>query len=526
MGNIKNTKTISRKARLELVEVMRPQYQSAQWTDKMKILDGLVAATSYERKYATRLLNKSTEERDTFPTNKLPIPRIYDDQAKNALMSIWYSANQICSKRLVPFLPDFIDSLERHGHLRLTKEVKGKLLNISPATVDRILQPERQRIGKSPSATKHGNLLKHQIKVRTFSDWDDVTPGFFEIDTVAHCGGDISGQYLNTLTFVDIATGWVELIPLLRKCGSDVIAGLNIVKRLIPFSLLGLDTDNGMEFINYDVLDYCEDNKITFTRSRAYRKNDQAHVEEKNGSVVRRLVGYDRFEGRLAWISMGKLYRYLRNYINFFQPSMKLASKSRQGAKVTKVYHSAKTPYQRILMNESISDSVKANLKLQYLDLDPIWLLKRLEESQEDLFEYGWMPMEKVEPAPPKKSFVQKTKSESLMEIPKVKLFPGGNKPDGRSMPRTWRTREDAFDDVWGSIKLKLELHPEQTAKFLLEELVKRDSLNFNMSQLRTLQRRVALWREEQTIYENQLKKLLLTDMRNHSFTEEKESVL
>ena len=323
MGNTIISKTISRKARQELLEVMRPQYQAAQWADKVKILDGLVAATNYERKYATRLLNKPIKERNTSQTKKKPISRIYDDQARSALISIWYSANQICSKRLVPFLPDFIDSLERHGHLRLSKDVKEKLLNISAATVDRILRPERQRIGKSPSTTKHGSLLKHQIKVRTFSDWDDVTPGFFEIDTVAHCGGDISGHFLNTLTLVDIATGWVELIPLLRKCGSDVIAGLNIVKRLIPFSMLGLDTDNGGEFINRDVLNYCENNEITFTRSRAYRKNDQAHVEEKNGSIVRRLVGYDRFEGRSAWIAMSVLYSYLRNPLNFF-PLMRL----------------------------------------------------------------------------------------------------------------------------------------------------------------------------------------------------------
>ena len=443
-------------------------------------------------------------------------------------MSVWYSANQICSKRLVPFLPDFVDSLERHGHLRLPADVKEKLLNISPATVDRMLQPERQRIGKSASTTKPGSLLKHQIKVRTFADWDDVVPGFLEVDTVAHCGGDLNGQFLNTLVLVDIATGWVEMIPLLRKSASDVIAGIKIVQKLLPFSVLGLDCDNGVEFINYEVLNFCEDNEITFTRSRAYRKNDQAHVEEKNGSIVRRLVGYDRFERRPAWLAMSELYRYLRQYINFFQPSMKLASKRRQGAKVTKKYHVAKTPYQRILLGDDISESVKAELEQQYFDLDPICLMERLEHSQRTLFEYGWMPLEKETPLAPEIEQKLENESESSMEVPKMKHFPGGNKLDGRSRPRprTWRTREDAFKDVWSELKLKLELNPEQTAKSLLEELVRKDPTNFNMSHLRTLQRRVAHWREEQTIYENQIKKILMSELTPQSLPAENENGL
>ncbi|MBT5212926.1 MAG: transposase family protein [Candidatus Marinimicrobia bacterium] len=524
MGKIENPNKISKKARRELIEVMRPQYQTASWLDKMKILDGIVAATKYDRKYATRLLNKPIVKKGENFNKKKQNPRLYDEHVKNALFSVWYSANQICSKRLVPFLPDFVESLERHGHLRLTKDVKDKLLKISPATVDRMLKPERQRIGKSPGTTKSGSLLKHQIKVRTFTDWDDVIPGFLEIDTVAHCGGDISGQFINTLTLVDIATGWVELIPLLRKSPSDVIAGLNIVKKLLPFSMLGLDTDNGSEFINFDVLDYCEENEITFTRSRAYRKNDQAHVEEKNGSIVRRLVGYDRFEGKQAWIAMSQLYRYLRNYINFFQPSMKLASKSRQGAKVTKKYHAAKTPYQRILINDAISNSVKNKLGQQYYKLDPVKLMDQLEQSQRALFKYGWMPLETTAPLIETDKKLEK-EIELLIDVPKLKLYSVGKKPDGRSKPWKTSSRPDLFASVWDKLRLKLELNPEKTAKSLMEELVEKDPSNFKISQLRTLQRKVKKWREKQTIYEDQIEEILNSESKSKSRDQEKETV-
>jgi hypothetical protein len=255
---------------------------------------------------------------------KRPASQKYDEQVRQALISVWFTANQICSKRLVPFLPQLVTAMEHHGHLRLPADVRAHLLSISPATADRMLRPERENIKRSISTTRRGNLLKHQIQVRTFADWDDVTPGFLEADLVAHCGGNTNGAFLNTLVLVDISTGWLECMPLLRKCASDVIDGLRVADELLPFPLQGLDTDCGSEFINYDLLDYCEDRFITFTRARTHRKNDQAHVEEKNGSVVRRLVGYDRFEGREAWEALAKLYCVLRKYVNFFQPSLKL----------------------------------------------------------------------------------------------------------------------------------------------------------------------------------------------------------
>ncbi|MFT5417717.1 MAG: hypothetical protein ACI915_004060, partial [Gammaproteobacteria bacterium] len=280
-------------SRRELLASVRQSYQDANWTEKGKILDGFIAATDYERKYAIRLLGA---DEISIPQKERLAVRQYDEQVRQALLAVWYAANTICSKRLVPFLPQLITAMEAHGHLRLSSDVRERLLRISPATVDRMLSSERQKIRQSVSTTRPGNLLKHQVQIRTFADWDDVTPGFMEVDLVAHCGGNTNGSFLNTLTMVDICTGWLECMPLLRKSGQDVIDGLRVADKLMPFQLQGLDTDCGSEFINYDVLDYCEDNQITFTRARTHRKNDQAHVEEKNGSVVRRLVGYDRFE--------------------------------------------------------------------------------------------------------------------------------------------------------------------------------------------------------------------------------------
>lgn len=214
-----------------------------------------------------------------------------------ALLAVWKAANGICSKRLVPFLPELVSAMERFGHLSLPPEVRTRLLSVSVATVDRLLASERHKDAKGISTTKPGQLLKRQIPVRTFADWNDVRPGFFEADTVSHCGGQAVGSFLYTLTLTDISTCWTECAGLLGRTEADVTGVINELRKRLPFPMLGLDTDNGGEFINYELFRYCEREGITFTRSRSNKKNDQAHVEEKNGSVVRRLVGYDRFEG-------------------------------------------------------------------------------------------------------------------------------------------------------------------------------------------------------------------------------------
>jgi len=293
-------KKMSLQSRRELTFCVRERYNQASWKEKIKILDGFITATGFERKYATRVLNRG-ESPNLKTAKRGTNSGKYDEAVRQALLTIWYAANQICSKRLVPFLPELIGSLESCGHLNIPSAVKERLLVISAATVDRLLKVERQTLKHGISTTRPGSLIKKQIQVRMFRDWDNAIPGFVEADLVAHCGDNVGGSFLNTLVLTDIASTWTECLPLLKRGGAEVIGALKAVQNLLPFYLLGLDTDNGSEFINYELLGFCQEQKITFTRSRAYRKNDQAHVEEKNGSIVRKLIGYDRYEGEEAW---------------------------------------------------------------------------------------------------------------------------------------------------------------------------------------------------------------------------------
>ncbi len=364
---------MSTQARRELFDSIRPQYQKANRKGKQALLTGLLTATGLSRKHAIAILNRAPSAPASRQREKK-----YDDAVAEALRIVWLAANKICSKRLIPFLPEFLESLEAFGHIDLRDDVRFKLLSLSPATADRILKAERTKLGKSKGLTKPGYLIRKQINVRTFADWKDLKPGFFEADLVAHGGARAGGQFLQTLTLTDIETGWTELGALLRRSEADVINSLNEMKNLIPFPVLGLDTDNGGEFINYELVDWCQKNEITFTRSREYKKNDQAHVEEKNGSIVRRLVGYERYEGSTSRDLLAKLYEIARLYINYFQPCLKLVSKERLGARVRKKYSKAQTPYRRVLNSNSISENLKLSLIQNYQQLDPVALLNQL----------------------------------------------------------------------------------------------------------------------------------------------------
>ncbi|NJM94752.1 MAG: transposase family protein [Cytophagales bacterium] len=325
---------MSLKARLELLERVKERYKVASRQQKHQILQEFVESTGYHRKYALALLSK--ERVESVPTKRRSSHVKYTEEVQEALIYVWKAANEICPKRLIPFMPVFIDSLERTGHWPISESAKSLLLTLSTATAERLLRRERMQSNRGRSTTRAGKLLKKQIPIRTFSDWNDVEPGFLEADLVAHCGDNVHGAYLNTLTLTDIFSGWTECMALLQRGEREVSEGLTESRPQLPFPLRGLDTDNGSEFINFVLFDYCQAENITFTRSRPYKKNDQAHVEEKNGSVVRRMVGYDRYEGQEAQSALKTLYQSLRLYVNFFQPSMKLLSKKRDGAKVSK----------------------------------------------------------------------------------------------------------------------------------------------------------------------------------------------
>jgi hypothetical protein len=246
---------MSLKSKQELLFRMQGRYLQGNREEKSQIIDGFVAATGYHRKYAASILSKgNSKQAQKKESNRA---KKYDAEVTLALVSVWNAANQICSKRLKPFLPEFVATLERFGHLSLPEPVRRKLLTLSTATMDRLLKVERRKYGRGISTTKPSNLLKQRIKVRTFADWSETAPGFFEADLVAHCGDRVEGSFLNTLVVTDVPSGWTEFVPLLRKCDTDVIAGLETIRSVLPVPMLGLDTDNGCEFINYELLEYC-----------------------------------------------------------------------------------------------------------------------------------------------------------------------------------------------------------------------------------------------------------------------------
>ena len=376
---------MSLKSRRELLAAVAPRYRKASATERSHILDEFVATTGYHRKYALRLLNHPLSKAS--PPKKRQRPRLYSFPVQQALIRCWRATNGICSKRLVPYLPELVSVLERVGELHLEAPVKAQLLALSPATADRLLQEERHRTQlRGLSTTKPGTLFTDVVPIRTFAEWNDVQPGFLEIDLVAHVGGSVKGDYLSTLTATDISTGWTECLAVRNHGKLAVFQAIIRMRAHLPFPLLGLDSDNGVEFLNTHLVTYCEQEQLIFTRARPHKKNDQAYVEQKNWSIVRHLVGYARLEGQASWDALQNLYDVVRVYVNFFQPSMKLVSKEREGAKVKKTYDTAQTPYHRVLADEHVSAEAKAQLTCEYLTLNPVALLRKMKRLQETLW--------------------------------------------------------------------------------------------------------------------------------------------
>jgi Integrase core domain len=343
-----------------------------------------VLNTGYHRKYAIRLLNHPSQGRGKVKRRR---KGKYPATIRYALVTLWRAANCICGKRLAPFLGELISCLERHQELSLDPSIRALLLEISPATVDRLLHRERQLTKpRALGTTKPGTLLKKQIPVRTYADWNEHRAGFLEVDLVAHCGRSTDGEYLHTLVLTDIHTTWTECVALLNRSQQTVSEAIVQVRQALPFPLLGLDSDNGSEFINDNLFRYCLAEQITFTRSRPYKKNDQAHVEQKNWTHVRQFVGYGRFEGSAAQQALATLYQPFRLYMNFFQPTLKLLDKEQVGTHVRKHYDTAKTPYQRVLDAPEVSQQTKDQLRLLYESLNPVALLRQLDHLRDGLW--------------------------------------------------------------------------------------------------------------------------------------------
>ena len=368
----------------EYAEAVRERYLLASKKEKGKILDEFTKVTGRHRKAAIRLFRHQNQSR---PNKKRGRPRWYDPGVAGALRVVWEATDRLCSKRLHPFLPELVTVLRRHGESTMTTEIETHLCRISPSTIDRMLRPYRRLGGRRPFAsTKPGSLLKNSIPIRTFADWQEGRSGFLEVDLVPHCGDSGEGFYLTTLSTVDVASGWSECVGVWGKGQWRVGAAVHRVRQRLPFSLLGLDSDNGGEFINQHLYTYCRREGITFTRSRSYKKNDSCHVEQKNWSVVRRLIGYDRYNSRAALESLNRVYDLTRLYINFFQPVMKLMTKTRHGAKVHKVYDTAQTPYQRLLKAGVLTEAKRQQLVATYYGLNPVTTLKQINENLERLW--------------------------------------------------------------------------------------------------------------------------------------------
>jgi hypothetical protein len=314
-------------------------------------------------------------------------PRTYDQKVQRALVQIWELLDYVCGKRLVAILPEIIVKLEEFDELHLDEEIRTKLMRVSAATADRLLQPERRKHElKGRGHTRAGTLLKHQIPIRTFAEWDEGKPGFVEVDLVAHDGGMAIGDYAQSLDMTDICTGWTETMAVPNKAQVWVFEAIEKARDRLPFPLLGIDSDNGSEFINHELWRYCIKEGISFTRSRPYRKNDNCYVEQKNYSMVRRKVGYQRFDTPAEGLLLNQLYDQLRLFTNFFEPTMRLKSKERLGSRVKKCYDAPRTPYQRVLDSPVVTEANKDALRRQYQQLNPAALHRELRRLQKQLF--------------------------------------------------------------------------------------------------------------------------------------------
>ena len=376
---------------VEYTEAVRWRYLKARKKEKGRILDEFVLVTGYHRKAAIRLLHRDGLQRQR---KRRGCRRRYGQEVVDALRKVWEASDRLCSKRLKPFVGELVRVMRQHGELAVNAWVEAELCQMSPATIDRLLRPWRRLGGRRGlSTTRPGSLLKSSIPIRTFADWTEDHPGFLEVDLVPHCGESTEGFYLTTLCAVDVASGWTECLGVWGKGQERVGGAVHRVRQRLPFPLLGLDSDNGSEFINQHLYRYCQREGITFTRSRSYKKNDSCHVEQKNWSVVRRLVGHDRYTSGAALERLNLVYDTLRHYVNFFQPTMKLVSKTRNGARVHKVYDTAKTPYQRLLESGILTQAKRAELAAIYHGLNPVLLLKQLNGHLEQLWKLAELPV-------------------------------------------------------------------------------------------------------------------------------------
>jgi hypothetical protein len=524
---------MTRAARAELANAVRRRYSSAASKDKHRILDEFIAATGYHEKSAIRILNSQPAPRQRQTRRR---PPLYDEAARAALIVLWEASDRVCGKRLKALLPILLAALERNGHLRLDEAIRPKILSMSAATIDRLLRaPRNATRARKPRRVEPEP--RRRIRMRTFADWNEPLPGSMEMDLVAHCGAVNRGSYVHSLVMTDVASGWTEAAPLVVRDGGMVVETLERIRVGLPFALRALDVDNGTEFVNDRLIEYCLGHGIELTRSRPYRKNDQAWVEQKNGAIVRKLLGYRRFEGIAAARAITRLYGASRLFVNFFQPSFKLAAKRRDGAQVFKRYHPPQTPCERLLQAESIPMAAKELLREISVELDPLKLLEEMRAVQAYLAALadGETPPQLTSDQPDLAAFVASLSSawrageirptfsvegkpRYLRGLQKVSAHRPAFSVEPKSVPPTTaavaaparmperprliyaesgHAKIQALRMVWPIACRRLEDLPNISATQLFEELCIQFPGRFTQRQYRTLLRRVNRWRQD-----------------------------
>ena len=513
--------------RNELADAIRLRYRSATGKQKRKILDEFVASTGYHEKSAIRLLNSEPAPRLRQTRNR---PSLYDEAASGALIVLWEASDRVCGKRLKALLPILLPALERNGHLKLDETIRAKILAMSAATIDRLLRAPRS-VTRSKKRRRIEPEPRRRIPLRTFADWNEPLPGSMEMDLVAHCGAVSRGSYIHSLVLTDIASGWTEAAPLVVRESNLVVETLERVRIGLPFALRALDVDNGTEFVNDRLIEYCLSRGIELTRSRPYRKNDQAWIEQKNGAVVRKLLGYRRFAGIAAAQTITRLYGASRLFVNFFQPSFKLAAKHREGAQVSKRYHPPQTPCERLLLAESMPEAAQLKLREIANTLDPLKLLEEMRAMQAHLTTLadGETPPSGTDEPPDLAAFVASLSSawragevrptfsaaakprylRSLQHVARDKVPAMLAAPPTPPAPAVKPERPPlvyagpgkgsfhALAMVWPLACRRLEGCPNINSSHLFEELCLQFPGRFNQCQRKTLSKRVKIWRDD-----------------------------
>ncbi len=478
----------------ELVTALGTRYGSAEKAEKTRILDEFVAVTGFHRKHAIRLLRPDSRP---ICASRKPRRRLYGEELREALVVLWEASDRVCSKRLKPLIPVLVPALERHSRLSLAAEARDRLLTMSPATMDRLLSDiravarggQRRRAGLS-------SAVRRDVPIRTFAEAANLPPGCLEVDFVAHCGTATSGSFVQSLVLTDVATGWTECVPVVVREGGLVIEAIATAMELFPFPVRSVDFDNDSAFMNEVVVGWCRGQGLQVTRSRAYHKNDQAWVEQKNGAIVRRLVGYGRLEGIAAAEALRRLYAAARLHVNLFLPSFKLREKKRIGARVIKRYHDPVPPVARVLGHPVVNELDKTVLRRLQASCDPILLLGEIKAAQIDLGnrvdKRGIAGSEAADP--------------TVVDIPILTDSFRTAWRDGERRPthkRPYRRRKPVprrprmLDMVMDQITGWLEQNPATPAKDILDRLMGLYPGRFTASHIRTVQRTVRAWRVE-----------------------------